>query len=130
MHLLDGHIWRLSEQVADRAKAKGIAGRIVTLKLKHANFKTLTRRVSLSDPTQLADRIYRQARALFDQLGDTGPFRLIGVGISDLSAPDGADLAGDLLDPQAQQRSKAERATDSIRTRFGDKAIVKGRALR
>ena len=130
VHLLDGHIWRLSEQVADRAKAKGIAGRIVTLKLKRANFKTLTRRVSLSDPTQLADRIYRQARALFDQLGDTGPFRLIGVGISDLSAPDGADLAGDLLDPQAQQRSKAERATDSIRTRFGDKAIVKGRALR
>ena len=128
--LLDGHIWRLSEQVADRAKAKGIAGRVVTLKLKRANFKTLTRRVSLSDPTQLADRIYRHARALFDQLQDTGPFRLIGVGISDLSTPDGADLAGDLLDPQAHQRSKAERATDSIRTRFGDKAIVKGRALR
>ena len=34
--LLDGHIWRLSEKVADRAKAKALAGRVVTLKLKRA----------------------------------------------------------------------------------------------
>lgn len=128
--ILDGHLWRLSEQVADRAKAKGMAGRIVTLKLKRANFRSLTRRISLSDPTQLADRVYRTAKALFDQLDDPGPYRLIGVGISDLSSPEGADLAGDLLDPQATQRSKAERATDAIRSRFGSNAIVKGRALR
>ncbi|MEP5728724.1 MAG: DNA polymerase IV [Sulfitobacter sp.] len=128
--ILDGHIWRLSEQVADRAKAKDTAGRIVTLKLKRADFKTLTRRISLHDPTQLADRIYRHARALYDQLDDTGPFRLIGVGISDLSGSEGADMAGDLLDPNAIQRGKAEKATDAIRTRFGSKAIVKGRALR
>ncbi len=128
--ILDGHLWRLSEQVADRAKAKDIAGRIVTLKLKRSDFKTLTRRVSLHDPTQLADRIYRHSRALFDQLDDPGPYRLIGCGISDLSTSEGADLAGDLLDPNAAQRSKAEKATDAIRSRFGSKAIVKGRALR
>lgn len=127
---LDGHIWRLSEQVADRAKARDMAGRIVTLKLKRSDFKSLTRRVSLSDPTQLADRIYRHARALFDQLDDPGPYRLIGCGISDLSDAKDADLAGDLLDPHADRRSKAERATDRIRNRFGTKAIVKGRALR
>ena len=39
-------------------------------------------------------------------------------------------MEGDLLDPGAEQRSKAERATDAIRGRFGSKAIVKGRALR
>lgn len=128
--ILDGHLWRLSEQVSDRAKAKDIAGRIVTLKLKRGDFTSLTRRVSLSDPTQLADRIYRTARALFDQLDETGPYRLIGVGISDLSPAEGADKAGDLLDPDASQRSKAERATDAIRARYGAKAIVKGRALR
>ena len=128
--ILDGHIWRLSEQVSDRAKAKDLAGRVVTLKVKRADFRTLTRRVSLHDPTQLADRIYRHARALFDQLDDPGPFRLIGTGISDLSPGAGADLDGDLLDPQADRRSKAEKATDAIRDRFGKKAIVKGRALR
>ncbi|WP_299873370.1 DNA polymerase IV [uncultured Sulfitobacter sp.] len=128
--ILDGHIWRLSEQVADRAKAKGMAGRVVTLKLKRSDFKTLTRRVSLHDPTQLADRIYRTARGLFDQIDDPGPFRLIGCGISHISTPEGADSEGDLLDPGAEKRSKAERATDAIRDRYGSKAIVKGRALR
>jgi DNA polymerase-4 len=39
-------------------------------------------------------------------------------------------MAGDLLDPDAARRGQAERATDAIRNRFGDKAIVKGRALR
>ncbi|MEP1766955.1 MAG: DNA polymerase IV [Sulfitobacter sp.] len=128
--LLDGHIWRLSEQVADRAKAKHLAGRIVTLKLKRSNHSLLSRRVSLSDPTQLADRIYRTARGLFDQLGDQGPYRLIGCGISDLSDAEGADKLGDLLDPDAGKRSEAERATDAIRDRFGAKAIVKGRTFR
>ena len=128
--ILDGHIWRLAEQVSDRAKAKNLAGRVVTLKIKRADFKTLTRRVSLRDPTQLADRIYRTARSLFDQLDDPGPFRLIGCGISDLSPGESADMGGDLLDPQAEQRSKAEKATDAIRDRFGSKSIVKGRALR
>lgn len=128
--ILDGHIWRLAEQVADRAKAKDLAGRVVTLKLKRANHKTLTRRSALTDPTQLADRIYRTARAMFDQVSDQGPFRLIGCGLSEVHPAKDADLAHDLLDPQADQRSKAERATDSIRGKFGNKAIVKGRALR
>ncbi len=128
--VLDGHIWRLSEQVSDRAKAKGHAGRVVVLKLKRANHSLISRRLSLRDPTQMADRIYRTARALFDQVGDQGPYRLIGVGISDLIPADGADLSGDLLDPQASKRADAERATDSIRKKFGADAILKGRALR
>ena len=35
--ILDGHLWRLAEQVSDRAKARELAGRVVTLKLKRAN---------------------------------------------------------------------------------------------
>ena len=128
--LLDGHIWRLSEQVADRAKAKRLSGRTVTLKLKKGDFQLVTRRHALTDPTQLTDRIYRAARDLFDHAGTTGPFRLIGVGISDLSPEDQADLSQDLLDPQATRRAAAERATDAIRARFGTDAIIKGRALR
>lgn len=128
--VLDGHIWRLAENVADRAKAKAKAGRVVTLKVKRSNHSILTRRVSLRDPTQIADRIYRTARGLFDQVADQGPFRLIGVGISHLSDDAGADVEGDLLDPQASVRAEAERASDAIRARFGPDAIVKGRSLR
>jgi len=128
--LLDGHIWRLAEQVADRAKAKHLSGRTVTLKLKRGDFQLISRRHALSDPTQLTDRIYRAARDLFDRAGTTGPFRLIGVGISDLAPEDQADLAQDLLDPDARLRAAAERATDAIRAKFGSDAIIKGRALR
>ncbi|MEL7115776.1 MAG: DNA polymerase IV [Pseudomonadota bacterium] len=128
--ILDGHIWRLSEKVADRAKAKGIAGQVVTLKLKRHNHRILTRQSQLTDPTQIADRIYRTARELFDIVGDQGPYRLLGVGLSHLTDAEGADASGDLLDPQAGQRALAEKATDKIRARFGDDAILKGRSLR
>lgn len=128
--ILDGHIWRLAEKISDRAKARGLAGRVITLKLKLANHKLVTRRVSLSDPTQIADRIYRAARALFDQAGVTGPFRLLGVGMADLMSAANADRSGDLLDPNSGKRADAERATDAIRKRFGSDAIVKGRSLR
>jgi DNA polymerase-4 len=128
--LLDGHLWRLAEQVSDRAKAKDLAGRTVTLKLKRADFKLISRRHALDQPTQMADRIYREARMLFDNAPEKGPFRLIGVGISELCPGDQADAEGDLLDPNAQKRSAAERATDAIRAKFGAEAIIKGRALR
>ncbi|NEY90216.1 DNA polymerase IV [Tabrizicola oligotrophica] len=128
--ILDGHLWRLAEQVADRAKAKALSGRTVTLKLKKGDFQLLSRRHALSDPTQLTDRIYRAAVEMFRLEAGRGPFRLIGVGIADLAPEEQADLSGDLLDPDAAKRAKAERATDAIRARFGHDAIVKGRSLR
>ena len=128
--ILDGHIWRMAEKVSARAKAKDIAGHVVTLKLKTSAHKSITRRRSLHTPTQLADTIYRTARGLFDQAGDMGPFRLLGVGISQLTAAQDADKTGDLLDPDAGKRAKAEEASDIIRKKFGAKAIIKGRALR
>lgn len=128
--ILDGHLWRLAEQVADRAKAQNLAGRVVTLKLKRTNRTLISRRLSLRDPTQLADAIYSTSRGLFDSVGAQGPYRLIGVGIADLLPEADGDRSGDLLDTAAQNRSKTERATDSIRQKFGKDAILKGRALR
>jgi len=58
------------------------------------------------------------------------PYRLLGVGTSDLVPEDLADREGNLLDPTEAARLKAERATDAIRARFGTDAILKGRALR
>ena len=128
--LLDGHIWRLAEKVSDRLKAKRIAGRVVVLKLKRADFTLISRRRSLEDATQLTDRIYRAAKAMFDQVPQGKPYRLLGVGVSDMVAEDHADRSGNLLDPQEAARIKAERASDEIRRKFGSDAIVKGRSLR
>jgi DNA polymerase-4 len=128
--LLDGHVWRLSEKVSSRLKARGLAGRVVTLKLKRADHRLLTRRASLREPTQIADTLYRAARALLEEVSEPGPFRLLGVGLSEIAEAALADRAPDLLDPQASRRVAAERAADAIRARFGDSAILKGRALR
>ena len=128
--LLDGHLWRMCEKVSDRAKVKELAGRVVTLKLKTADHKIITKRQTLEDATQLADRVYRVARALLSQIPAGQAYRLIGAGLSDLCEASQAERSGDLLDPQAHQRGAAERATDKIRKKFGEDAILKGRALR
>ena len=128
--ILDGHLWRMAEKAASRTKARDLAGRVVTLKVKRANHKSLTRRHSLRSPTQLADTLYREGRDLLDQVLGEGPFRLLGVGLSDLVPAEDADRIGDLLDPEAGKRAAAERATDAIKARFGDDAIVKGRGWR
>ena len=130
LEILDGHIWRMAEKVSDRAKAKDLAGRVVTLKLKRSDHSIITRRHSLRDATQMADTLYTQARALMDQVKHDAPYRLIGVGLSHLVSAQEADLSGDLLDPGARVRGQAERATDEIRRKFGEDAIIKGRALR
>lgn len=128
--LIEGHLWRLAEQTADRAKARGLAGRTVTIKLKRRDFTLIARRQALAEPTQSADRLFRTARDLFRPEAARAPFRLLGVGLSDLTPADQADRMADLLDPAAARRLAAERATDAIRARFGADAIIRGRALR
>ena len=123
--ILDGHLWRMAEKVADRAKAKHLAGMVIVLKLKRKDHSLITRRKALRDATQLADKIYRTARSLFDQVEHKGPFRLIGTGLAHLCSEENAERSEDLLDPKAAQRGQAERATDQIRARFGAEAILK-----
>jgi len=125
---LEGTLWRLCVKVTDRAKAVGLSGRVVTLKLKTSDHRIRTRRHTLADAAQLADTVYREARALLAPEADGSHFRLIGVGLSSLE--DAGPDAGDLLDPTALKRAAAERAMDKARARFGDAAVVKGRALK
>ena len=128
--LLDGHLWRMADKTASRAKARGLAGATVTLKLRRADFRILTRRMTLSYPTQTADRTYQTARGLLDQVNDPGPFRLLGVGLSGIVPERGDDPQRDLLDPDTARREGAERAADRVRARFGEEAIFKGRSWR
>ena len=122
-------LWHLCEKVSARMKARDSVGRTITLKLKRADFTTLTRQTRLDEPSQLADTLYRAGARLFDTLPAGTAYRLIGIGFSDLSQADGRDPVGDLLDIQAGKRAGAERARDAIRARFGPDAIRTGRGL-
>jgi len=122
---LERILWQLCEKVSARAKAKNIAGRCATLKLKTANFKSRTRSRTLDQPTQLADRLFDAAKALLKPEADGTAFRLIGIGFSQLQTNTQADQAS-LFDQDINKRADVEHAMDTIRGKFGTASIEKG----
>ena len=124
------HLWTLAEQVSARAKAHGLAGATVTLKLKRSDHGLVTRRQTIEAPTQMADRLYRVGLPMLRRDIAAGPFRLIGIGLATLTPAEGFETAGDLLAPDAARRMAAEHAADRIRARFGSDSIILGRSLR
>ena len=126
---LQDRLWQVCEETARRAKRHDIEGSTLTLKLKTRDFRTLTRSVTLSTPTHLAQTLFRATLPLLARECSAGQsYRLIGVGLSHLEASRG-DVS-DLIDPQVEKRAKAERASDIARTKFGDKAVTTGRGVR
>ncbi len=125
---LEQRLWSLTEEVSDRLKHDGISGATVTLKLKTADFRILTRARSLESPTQLADKIFAVGRELLSREIDGTRYRLIGIGVSALADGGAADPV-DLIDRGAERRAKAERAVDRVRGKFGQQSVVKGLAF-
>ncbi len=126
---LAARLWPLCEKVAARAKAAGVYGRTITLKLKTDRFRTLTRRRTLRAPTQMAEILFQQARPLLDAEADgRTAWRLLGVGLAGLTRQPQSDQT-DFLSADEARIGATERAIDLVRQRFGDKAIQKGRGL-
>jgi DNA polymerase-4 len=99
----------------------------VTLKLRTTDFKIRTRRRTLPAATQTARTLFAVGRELLTpELG--APFRLIGIGVSDLCDADQAE--GDLFAGDETRARKGERAVDALRDKFGQAAVVSARALR
>jgi DNA polymerase IV len=123
-------LWSLCEKVHNRLRAQELAGGTVTLKLKTADFRSITRSRTGAEPTQLAKRIFDAARDLLaPEASEKTAFRLIGVGVSGLVAPAEADR-GNLLDHALKRDIATEAAVDSIRAKFGDKAVMRGTGIR
>ncbi|MBL8581461.1 MAG: DNA polymerase IV [Rhizobiaceae bacterium] len=115
----------LSEKVSERLKRADIAGKTVVLKLKSKDFRIKTRNRALADPTRLADRIFQVGLQLLERELDGTRYRLLGIGVSDLSGTERADPP-DLVDTQAHKRALAEQAVDKVREKFGRKAVETG----
>jgi len=116
---------RLCEKVAERLKDKNLAGQTIVLKMKTADFKSRTRSHSLPDPTQLADKIFNNARAMMIKELDGSRYRLIGVGLSNIQSDASADPQ-DLVDIEGEKRAKVEKAIDKVRHKFGGKSVELG----
>jgi DNA polymerase-4 len=109
-----------AERVARELRAGGFAACRVTLKLRFADFHTITRSHT-GDPTQDGLELYRRVMALFARERLVQPVRLIGVSASTLGPPASGQLA--LLDANAVRRERLDRAVDGITGRFGADAI-------
>jgi DNA polymerase-4 len=83
----------------------------------------------LPSPTVLPDRLFDAAQALLAREITGTAFRLIGIGASPLRGLDEADH-GDLADLETPRRAAAQAAIDTLRQRFGDTAIGRGRGWR
>ena len=125
---LEMPLWRLCEKLGRRLSEKGLAAAGVVLKLKTANFETRTRTVRLGRPTKLPEMLFRAAQPMLAKEATGAAFRLIGIGSQPLAPGDQADLP-DLADPDAARRAVKWAAVEKLRARFGESAVVSGRAL-
>ncbi len=125
---LEAELWRLCETLGRRLRREEQAAAGIVLKLKTAAFATRTRSQRLPNPTQLPDILFDAARPLLHREADGTAFRLIGIGAAPLAEAALADK-GDLADTLTPRRLARQTAIDTLRARFGDGAIRRGRSL-
>jgi DNA polymerase-4 len=112
---------KLSEGVGRRLRRAGLAGRTVTLKLRWADFTTLTRQITLEYSTDTTEEIYHAIERLFTQTWVRGKaVRLLGVGVSGF---DDQPRQLGLWDSVPQDDNRLDDTLDQLRDRFGGQAV-------
>jgi DNA polymerase-4 len=115
---------RLSDRTARRLRAAGAAGRTVVLKVRFADFTTITRSKTLPEPTDVARDIYASVRVLYDALRlERARVRLVGVRVEGI-VEGGARHRQLLIDERPQGWREAEQAADRALARFGPSSVT------
>lgn len=119
----------LADGVGRKVRQDGLAGATIKLKLRWSDFTTLTRQITLPQPTDQDDEIYAAGLQLLAANWPTGrPVRLIGLGITGFSPPQRQLGLWDNPEELAEKR-KLQTTLDDLRERFGDDAIKRGSDL-
>jgi DNA polymerase IV len=118
----------LAAKVGQRLRAEGFMAVKVTLKYRDADFVTLTRTRSLAEPTAVANDLYHAALELLSQIPRARQrVRLLGIAASELTSLAQQQLS--LFSDRMLKRLQAERAEDTIKARFGSRAITRAALL-
>ncbi|MEA4925526.1 MAG: DNA polymerase IV [Syntrophomonadaceae bacterium] len=127
---LENVLLDLSVQVSRRLRRQRLLARTITLKLRYGNFRTLTRRTTLSRASSHDDTIYGAARELFARVFAEGDrIRLLGIYGSGLEPATGV-AQGELFASAEQKRNETlDQTLDQIRDRFGEKIITRASLL-
>lgn len=119
---LERVLLEVSDEVGARLRKYGLQGRTVTLKLRYADFTTITRQVTLERPTNLGPTIYQHARQLLKDTWQPGaPVRLLGAGVDGLLREPAYQLG--LFGDDDGRWARLAKALDQIRCRYGADAI-------
>ena len=124
--LLAHHLLGQADDVARLLRKNAVKARTITLKITFADFRQVTRRHTLQNPTQSAEIIYREALRLFQSENLRARIRLIGLGAAGLmpeTHPVQALLFEDRETSRSEKWEKAERAMDSIVDKFGKQTV-------
>jgi DNA polymerase-4 len=124
--LLKATLRYLSERVGSQLRQQGKQARCVTLKLRYADFTTITRRHTLKQSSDSDQTIFNTGVGLLNQALSQQKVRLIGIGVSNLTEP-GRQL--DMLSSPARRLEQLDKAIDRIRQKYGFTAIQTGRTL-
>jgi DNA polymerase-4 len=124
-NLLSKYLLQQSEEVAGQLRKVEVKAKTITLKLKHADFTSVTRSKTISVPTQSSKTIYRHAARLLEDYRMPQKVRLIGVGASGFT-PACTPVQLDLFDRVKQRDDsweKVDRIVETIAKKFGRDAI-------
>lgn len=121
--LIHRHLLALSERTASRVRKAGLAGRTISIKVRFADFTTITRSRTLREPTDVSRELYETAVGLYDALGlQRARIRLVGVRMEKLLPVEQAPIQARLDEPDHGWRD-ADRAIDRASARFGSGAV-------
>lgn len=126
--VLNNYILEQAESVARQLRKEGIKAKTITLKIKHADFKQVTRSTTLPVPTQSSETIFQAASRLLNKYRMKTKIRLIGVGASGLradAAPAQMSLFKDLKSKNGNWE-KVDKTVDSITAKYGKGVIKRG----
>lgn len=127
--LLHRELLRLSHRTAERLRSTGMMARTISLKLRYADFSTITRSRTVHTPVDSAQLIYAVVLQLFESLGPrTMTVRLVGVRAEQLenAAQTSLQLS---LDRRDDNWRAAEQALDRVSRKFGSKSVLPARLL-
>ena len=127
--LLHRELLRLSHRTAERLRASGMVARTVALKLRYADFSTVTRSRTVHTPLDSAQLIYGVAVQLLESLGSRPlTVRLVGVRAEQLETAAQTSLQLS-LDRRDDNWRAAEQALDKVAEKFGSKSVLPARLL-
>jgi len=118
----------LSERVGAQLREHGMRARCVTLKLRFADFTTITRNYTIKNSTDLDQDLFKAGWKLMDTALEESRqlVRLEGIGVSELT---GREHQLSLLPSPGEKQGRLNTAVDKIRKRYGFTAIQVGRTL-